>query len=178
MVPPATRRRSDADERSAAGRSWHPTGSGRRRHDRQITTASKGPSTSMNASTLRTSLSSTTNDLLTGERPISRRAMMRGIAGLGALAVAGKLVSPVATAAQVGTARATSDLNLRSGPSTTSKVYRVIPNGATVTLNGRVQNGFQDVTYNGQAGWAHGDHLKPLSGGGGGGGNPQPGPQG
>ena len=29
-----------------------------------------------------------------------------------------------------------------------------------MTLNGRVQNGFQDVTYNGQPGWAHGDYLK------------------
>src|SRR5688500_10176849 len=110
------------------------------------------------------SLSSSTRGLLGGERTVSRRGFTKGLLALGAAAVVGQAVKPDSASAQVGTARATSDLNLRSGPGTNYRVLRVIPNGGQVTLNGRVQNGFQDVTYNGTHGWAHGDFLKPLGG--------------
>jgi uncharacterized protein YraI len=117
--------------------------------------------------------SSSTGGLLAGERSVSRRAFMGGLLALGAAAVVGRGFGPGSAAAQVNTARATSDLNLRSGPGTNFRVLRVIRNGDQVQLNGRVQNGFQDVTYNGTAGWAHGDYLKPL-----GPGMPPPGPAG
>jgi uncharacterized protein YraI len=124
------------------------------------------------------SLSSSTRDLLAGERTISRRTFSRGLLALGAAAVVGQAIGPASASAQVGSARATSDLNLRSGPGTTYRVLRVIPNGGQVTLNGRVQNGFQDVTYNGTAGWAHGDYLKPLGGSPGPSPSPSPSPVG
>ena len=119
------------------------------------------------------SLSAPTQSLLAGERSISRRTFSRGLLALGAAAVAGRALKPASAAAQVNTARATSDLNLRSGPGTNYRVLRVIPNGGQVQVNGRVQNGFQDVTYDGTVGWAHNDYLKPL-----GPGMPPPGPAG
>jgi uncharacterized protein YraI len=166
MASPATRRRTYVDERSAAGRpGQHPNPDDRRRPDRQTSTASKGSPSSMNASTLRSALTTSTNDLLTGERTLSRRTMVRGIAGLSALALVGRAVvlpTSADAAGQTGPARATDDLNLRSGPGTGYKVLRLIPNGAQVNLNGRMENGYQDVTYDGTPGWAHGDYLKAL----------------
>jgi uncharacterized protein YraI len=93
--------------------------------------------------------------------------MLRGIAGLGALALVGRAAlrpGAASGAGQTGPARATADLNLRAGPGTTYAIVRVIPNGAQVTLNGRMENGFQDVTYAGTPGWAHGDYLQALGG--------------
>ena len=70
-----------------------------------------------------------------------------------------------------GSARTTTALNLRSGPTTSSRVLLVIPSGATVTLTGTYSGGFQGVTYNGTTGWAYADYLTSgggTSGGGGG----------
>ena len=93
-------------------------------------------------------------------RIFSRRALLAAAAGIGIAAAAGVKVS----AQGVGTATTTAALNLRSRSNTSSSVLLVIPQGAKVTLNGRVQNGFQDVTYNGTPGWAHGDYLKAGGG--------------
>ncbi|MCO5218224.1 MAG: SH3 domain-containing protein [Thermomicrobiales bacterium] len=51
------------------------------------------------------------------------------------------------------------NLNLRTGPSTGNSVITIMPNGATVSLTGQSSGGFLSVTYNGTAGWAHGDYL-------------------
>lgn len=51
-------------------------------------------------------------------------------------------------------------LNLRSAPSTTATVLRVMPDGATVTLLDESQNGFSQVSYNGVTGWAFSDYLR------------------
>jgi uncharacterized protein YraI len=77
-----------------------------------------------------------------------------------------------------GTATTTSDLNLRSGPSTGNQVLAVIPYGAEVNLLGEPQSGFYPVSYNSQSGWSYGDYLQigssgnqeAASGGGGSGG--------
>jgi uncharacterized protein YraI len=67
----------------------------------------------------------------------------------------------VATGASVsGSATTTSDLNLRSGPSTGHQVLTVIPGGAQVDLLGDPQSGFYPVSYGGQTGWAYGDYLR------------------
>jgi uncharacterized protein YraI len=50
-------------------------------------------------------------------------------------------------------------LNLRSSPSTDAAVLLVMPDGATVTLNGDEENGFVSVTYQGTSGWAYGAYL-------------------
>jgi D-alanyl-D-alanine carboxypeptidase len=118
-------------------------------------------------------LSSSSPDVLPGERRLSRRTVLGGLVALGAAAVAGRSIGSASAAAQVNTARATSDLNLRAGPGTNYSVLRIIPNGGQVRINGRIQNGFQDVTYDGTSGWAHNDFLKPL-----GAGTPPPGPAG
>jgi len=56
----------------------------------------------------------------------------------------------------------TTDLNLRSGPSTADAVVTVMPPGATVTATGADSNGFTPVTYNGAAGWAFAAFLQPA----------------
>lgn len=50
----------------------------------------------------------------------------------------------------VGDAR----LNLRSGPGASYGVIVIMPAGAPVTLTGETSNGFSELTYNGQTGWA------------------------
>jgi D-alanyl-D-alanine carboxypeptidase len=88
-------------------------------------------------------------------RIFSRRSFLAAAAGIGIAAAAGVKVSARST----GMATTTAPLNLRSRSNTSSGVILVIPQGASVVLNGRIQNGFQDVTYNGTPGWAHGDYL-------------------
>lgn len=58
-----------------------------------------------------------------------------------------------------GIATTTSALNLRSGPSTTNSVLRVLPAGATVTLTGQSMSGFLSVSYDGTTGWAYAAFL-------------------
>lgn len=72
------------------------------------------------------------------------------------------------------TLRATTALNLRSGPSTSRSVELVIPSGGhVVTVNTtQSQNGFYDVKYGGTVGWSYGGYLEQLGGGGGGTGDP------
>ncbi len=58
-----------------------------------------------------------------------------------------------------GTAMTTTALNLRSGPSTTDAIIRVLPAGASVTLTGNSANGFLSISYDGVAGWAYAAYL-------------------
>src|SRR5215211_8881102 len=81
-----------------------------------------------------------------------------------------------------GSARTTSSLNLRAGPSTSDRVLLVMPSGASVTLTGETSNGFLRMTYQGTRGWAHGSYLSTSGGGSNNGGstpsNPGSGPSG
>jgi len=58
-----------------------------------------------------------------------------------------------------GTATATADLNLRSGPATSYAVLTVIPSGRSLTLTGQTSNGFHAVSWNGYNGWAFSSYL-------------------
>jgi uncharacterized protein YraI len=78
------------------------------------------------------------------------------------------LVAAIARPAPVGAvscgpcpATATADLNLRAGPSLSAAVLRVIPAGAAVSWDPfqAGSGGYVAVTYDGTAGWAHGDYL-------------------
>ncbi len=66
----------------------------------------------------------------------------------------------------IGNAVTTVDLNLRSGPSSSHQVLRVMPQGSTVQITGTVQNGFRYVIHNGLAGWAYADYLSQDPGSG------------
>jgi uncharacterized protein YraI len=79
---------------------------------------------------------------------------------LGLLA-AGMLVPGAAFAAT--SAIATTDLNMRTGPSTGYEVVDVIPDGGQVTVYGCV-GGYSwcDVSWNGYRGWASGNYLAYL----------------
>ena len=70
-------------------------------------------------------------------------------------------VAPPATVepALEGPAQATTDLNLRTGPSAAADVLFLIPSGSTVMRTGSAQNGFVAVTYQGMAGWVAADYL-------------------
>ena len=59
----------------------------------------------------------------------------------------------------------TSAVNLRSGPSTSHQVLRVVPNGAKIGVSTTAQNGFRYVTYQGQTGWMADAYISSTSGG-------------
>jgi len=69
------------------------------------------------------------------------------------------------TNAPQGQVWATTSLNFRSGPGTNYSVLAVIPYGGSGTTDGRAQNGFWALTYNGTSGWASSDYLTttPIS---------------
>lgn len=54
---------------------------------------------------------------------------------------------------------ATTDLNLRSGPSTNNSILWVIPNGTEVIASNSDTNGFAQVTVQGREGWAFRQYL-------------------
>jgi len=74
--------------------------------------------------------------------------------------------SPTATSSATARAQTIARLNLRTGAGTNFPVITIIPNGATVTLLGPTQSGFQQVSYAGYTGWAYGTYLQPIPGGG------------
>jgi uncharacterized protein YraI len=61
--------------------------------------------------------------------------------------------------ASSGSTLVTSALNLRTGPSTSSSIILVMPEGSHVDLTGDSDNGFLGVVYRGTYGWAHSDYL-------------------
>ncbi|MEP7126235.1 MAG: SH3 domain-containing protein [Byssovorax sp.] len=69
---------------------------------------------------------------------------------------------------------ATTDVNLRSSPSTSAKILHVVPNGATVELTASApSNGFYKVKHSGVVGWSFGKYYSVKSSGGN---NPPPPP--
>ncbi len=46
----------------------------------------------------------------------------------------------------IGTARTTANVNLRSGPSTSHQILRVVSAGTTIQISGTVKNGFRYAT--------------------------------
>ncbi|MGI5864064.1 MAG: SH3 domain-containing protein [Myxococcales bacterium] len=67
----------------------------------------------------------------------------------------------------VGTSlRATANVNLRSGASTSYSVLRVVPNGATVvTVSAEQSNGYYKIRYDGTVGWSYGTYYTRVSSG-------------
>ncbi|HEV2108757.1 MAG TPA: SH3 domain-containing protein, partial [Thermomicrobiales bacterium] len=59
----------------------------------------------------------------------------------------------------IGSARTTANVNLRSGPSTSNQVLRVVAAGSTVQISGTVRSGFRYVIHNGLAGWIADQYL-------------------
>jgi uncharacterized protein YraI len=67
----------------------------------------------------------------------------------------GSTDSPVVT----GAAITSTAVNLRSGPSTSNQVLRVVAANAMVQTTSTVQNKFRYVVFEGQAGWMYEDYL-------------------
>lgn len=59
----------------------------------------------------------------------------------------------------VGSATTTAYVNLRSGPSTSHQVLRVVPSGVSVQISTTVQGGFRYVIHDGLAGWISDQYL-------------------
>jgi hypothetical protein len=71
-----------------------------------------------------------------------------------------------------GTLKATTDVNLRTGPSTNNTVLHVVPSGSQVTVVASdPQNGFYKIKHNGTVGWSFGKYYTVVSSGGSGGGS-------
>ena len=69
--------------------------------------------------------------------------------------------APAATGtAAIRTLRTSTALNVRTGPSTTSKIVKVLPRGATVSTTGKTSKGFSEVTYAGDLRWVSTQYLK------------------
>ncbi len=68
----------------------------------------------------------------------------------------------------VGLGITTAAVNLRSGPSTSHQVLRVLAQGSSVQRSGTVQNGFRYVVHQGLAGWVYDAYLKATTDGPGG----------
>jgi uncharacterized protein YraI len=100
---------------------------------------------------------------------ISRRQLLKRMAGVGAFAAVGglglALKTGLALADDTGFYRTTSSLNLRTGPGPRRRVILVIPNNAMVTSLGQSKYGYRKVSYQGTEGWAHGDYLDETNGG-------------
>ena len=59
---------------------------------------------------------------------------------------------------------AVSNVNLRTGPSTSYSVLHVVPEGATVILvNGSPTGNYYKVKHGGMTGWSYGKYLTPAS---------------
>lgn len=84
----------------------------------------------------------------------------------------GEVDAELSTGVPIGTTLyATANLNLRSGPSTSNKIYHVIPSGAAVVTVNRSSpsNGWYNIKHGGVEGWSYGAYLRTGGGGGGGG---------
>ena len=62
-----------------------------------------------------------------------------------------------------GTGTTTTNLNLRTGPSTSTGVLWVIPGGTSVAITGVPNNGWYPVTVNGKTGYVSGQYLSGIT---------------
>ncbi|HEU5433454.1 MAG TPA: SH3 domain-containing protein, partial [Thermomicrobiales bacterium] len=67
--------------------------------------------------------------------------------------------APAAAPAAPGSAKTTTEANLRSGPTTDAAVLAVLPAGAAVSVDGAASNGFVPVTNDGVSGWVAADLI-------------------
>jgi uncharacterized protein YraI len=92
------------------------------------------------------------NDALPVRR-MSRRGVLGLIAGAGAAAATGLVIRDAAANTGVKYTT-TAALNLRSRPTTSSSIIRVVPKGAVVIdYDGELVNGYRSIDYNGSVGW-------------------------
>ena len=72
--------------------------------------------------------------------------------------------SVVGTVAAGSTLRATANVNLRNGPSTSAAILHVVPSGSLVTVvDGTPSKGFYQVKHNGVTGFSFGAYYSPVS---------------
>lgn len=70
--------------------------------------------------------------------------------------------TPPAGTGPTGSATATTDVNLRSGPDVTAPVLFLVPGGSTVTVIGSISNGYSAASYQGIAGWVATEYLTEV----------------
>ena len=73
--------------------------------------------------------------------------------------VSATYLAPYSSPVIIGSARTTAAVNLRSGPSTSHSVMRVVAAGTWVEISNTVQNGFRYVVHQGLAGWIFDQYL-------------------
>lgn len=103
----------------------------------------------------------TSLDLLTDDthgagmlgKTLSRRSFMKGLAGVGAAALAVGAIAPALANHTTLTYTVSANANFRSGPGTGYSILGVIVKGATFKINGQTQNGYAGVIYQDKTGW-------------------------
>jgi uncharacterized protein YraI len=92
---------------------------------------------------------------------MTRRSAFRALAGMSAaFAVATLGAASAEHTAQQYTVSV--NANLRTGPGTGYGIITVIRKGATFTINGRTENGFASITYQGRSGWVYAAFIVPA----------------
>lgn len=86
-------------------------------------------------------------------KPMNRRSILKGLAGIGAAALAVTTITPTFANHTAQTYTVSANANFRSGPGTTYSILGVVSKGATFQINGQVQNGYAGIIYNGKTGW-------------------------
>ena len=105
-----------------------------------------------------------TGSLQNGYYPV-RYGTTNGFAAAAYLRIGGTAPTPTPTTPSGQTATVTAGaLNLRSGPGLNFSVISVMPNGATVTITGALQNGYYPVRYGSTNGFAAATYLRIGSG--------------
>jgi D-alanyl-D-alanine carboxypeptidase len=90
---------------------------------------------------------------------MDRWAATRSIVGAGVAILAIAKGGMEALAATSNQAVTTANLNMRTGPGTSYPIIRVVPKGATVTVNPKGQADYISVTYAGSTGYVLGAYL-------------------
>jgi uncharacterized protein YraI/peptidoglycan/xylan/chitin deacetylase (PgdA/CDA1 family) len=92
------------------------------------------------------------------KRALFRRALLTAGLICSSVLAAESLIAPEARAAT--TAMASSYLNLRTGPTTTSTILLIVPPQAALTVSGDAQAGYFPVVYGERSGWASTDLVQ------------------
>jgi uncharacterized protein YraI len=99
-------------------------------------------------------------------KAMHRRAIMKGLAGAGAAALAVATIGPALANHTSQLYTVSANANFRAAPDVTASLLGVVYKGATFQINGQVQNGYAGIIYNGKTGWVVASLVVAAGGGG------------
>ena len=93
---------------------------------------------------------------------IARLALFWGLAAV--MAASGVGIAVSADAAPAATYTTTANLNVRSGPSTSTTIIATVKKGTTLAGDGAISKGWLPITYNSKKAYVSADYIKATSG--------------